>query len=1013
MMMRRSMRAKAVVQQLEGLAALLVSRCQIWRLACDRVLQSVWACQTKPRVLATACWAFPIYSQTFVYQELAHLVRQGFSVRFLYAHQDSRDYLPSAFSCLWQSRRRLILHGAVCDRDYAYFGKRCPEKVEMLVELLAAASGMERMAIRNHPHVRQAFAFARMVEAYRPDYLHSYFFYEGTLFTFVASYLLGIPRGVSCYADHVLKDYELKVVPLHLKQCNVVVATSHRIKEELMRLAPGVDVNRILVKPNAVDAAPFEPKINTDPAGGEPFRLVCACRIEPKKGLVYLVEAMATLRQRGRRVELHLLGAADDNSVSREYAREVDARIGQLGLEQIVHREGRKTGDDVRACFSRSHLFIAPFIETDTGDKDGIPTVLLEAMAAGLPVVATDAGSITEVIDDGTDGILVRQRDPKAMADAIERLLNDESARATIARRALEKVRAHFDVSVCEPPFHQRIRSILGSRSIRPASGGRAQASAPLVSVIVPFLNAEKFLWDAIESVMLQTYDRWELILVDDGSIDSSSNLAQRCAARFPGKVIYLEHEGHQNRGTAASRNAGIQRSSGAYVAPLDADDVWFSSKLEQQVAILEANPQVGMVYGASRYWYGWTTSPADRARDSVPEFGVEPDRTYCHPELLSLLYPLGKGTSAPPSDILLRRGVIERVGGFVEDFRGIYQLYEDQFFLTKVYLHEDVFVSSNCWDLYRIHPESCMAKVTGAGQYEQVRGRFLERFASYLVEQDIGHPMIWQAVQEAQRACQRSSTVVLIGEVQDGRDPGRSGSPSHSPAHQADVVGQPPLVGRVEWGGLRRVEPVSRYWGLDRGTPIDRYYIERFLTTHAGDIEGRVVEIEDNTYTKRFGGSRVTQSDAIHVKEGHPGATITADLTQADHIPSNSFDCFIVTQTLMLIYETRAALRTIHRILKPGGVVLATVAGITQIGDPEWAETWYWSFTKPSARRLFAEAFGAGNVQVQSYGNVLSATAFLQGLVVADLTPEELDVQDSEYEVTVAIRAVKESIPA
>lgn len=960
--------------------------------------------------MATACWAFPIYSQTFVYQELAHLVRQDFSVRFLYAHQDLRDRLPAAFSCLWRSRRRLILNDAVCDRDYAYFRQGWPEKVEMLVDLLAAASGMEREAVRNHRHFRQAFAFTRMVEAYRPDYLHSYFFYEGTLFTFVASYLLNIPRGVSCYADHVLKDYELKVVPLHLKQCEVVVATSNRIKDELMCLAPGADANRILVKPNAIDATRFEPKVSTDPPSGDPFRLVCACRIEPKKGLVYLVEAMATLRQRGGHVELHLLGAADDNPVSRDYAGELDRLIARLGLDGIVHREGRKTGNEIRAFFSRSHLFVAPFIETDTGDKDGIPTVLLEAMAAGLPVVATDAGSITEVIDDGTDGILVRQRDPKALADAIERMLGDVSARSTFARRAVEKVRAHFDVAVCEPRFQQRILSLLDGRSGPSARGRHAQGSAPTVSVIVPFLNAEKFLWEAIESVMLQAYERWELILVDDGSTDGGSDLARECAARFPGRVTYLEHEGHANRGTAASRNSGIQRSSGAYVAPLDADDVWFSTKLEQQVAILDANPQVGMVYGASRYWYGWTTTPADMERDYVPDFGVETDRAYHRPDLLLLLYPFGKGTSAPPSDILLQRGVIERVGGFVEDFQGFYQLYEDQLFLTKVYLHADVYVSSECWDLYRIHPDSCMAKVNGAGQYGQVRRRFLERFTSYLTELDIRHPTIWQAVREAQGAHRQASTF-QDPDVAVERGPGREPCPSHIPMSRAGVVGQPaPAVGQVEWGALRRVEPVSRWWGLDRGMPIDRYYIERFLTAHARDVQGRVVEIEDNTYTTRFGEARVTQSDVIHVNEGYPGATIIADLTQADHIPSNSFDCFILTQTLMLIYDTRAALRAMHRILKPGGVVLATVAGITQIGDPAWAETWFWNFTKPSARRLFAEAFGASNVRVESYGNVLSATAFLQGMAVSELTQEELDVQDPEYEVTVTVRAVKES---
>ncbi len=996
-------------RRLEAWAAWCCHRFQLLRLRASSWGTRCFGRGGKPRIIATACWAFPIYSQTFVYQELAHLVRQGFSVRFLYAHQEPRDRLPEAFSCLWRARRQLFLHEVVCEREYAYFRQRDPERVEMLIDLLAAASGMDREAVRSHRHVRQAFAFARMVEAYCPDYLHSYFFYEGTLFALVASYLLGIPRGVSCYADHVLKDYELKVVALHLKQCEVVVATSRRIKEELRQLAPGADASRIVVKPNAVDVSQFSPKAVVSPTSGQPFRLVCACRIEPKKGLIYLVEAMAILRQRGCPAELHLLGAPDDNPVSQGYAAELDALIAQRGLGAVVHREGRKTGAEVRAFFARSDLFVAPFVETDTGDKDGIPTVLLEAMAAGLPVVATDAGSITEVIDDGQDGLLTPQRDPAALAEAIASLLADYPTRMSFAARAVEKVRAQFDVSVCEPRFHERIMDICRRRHVGSEPHQRVRAAQPTVSVIVPFLNAEKFLRETIESVMLQSYPQWELILIDDGSTDGSSALAQAFASRFPGRMHYLEHAGHENRGTAASRNAGIRRSSGAYVAPLDADDVWFSTKLAQQVAILEANPQIGMVYGASRYWHGWTGKPEDQERDYVPEFGIEMNRAYRRPELLFLLYPFGKGTSAPPSDLLLRREAIERIEGFVEDFHGIYQLYEDQFFLTKLYLHTDVFVSGDCWDLYRIHSDSCMAKVHGAGRYEEVRAHFLERFDAYLDAQNTRDPNIRRAVEEARRPYLPVSLIqeedMELGCTEDHQE---MCAEIRSAPTTNDVR---PSISQVMWGGLRRVEPVCRYWGLDRGVPIDRYYIEGFLAAHAGDIRGRVVEIEDNTYTKRFGGDRVTQCDAIHVNEGYPGATIIADLTRADHIPSNSFDCFILTQTLMLIYDTRAALRTIHRVLKPGGVALATVAGITQVGDPEWASTWYWSFTQASARRLFAEAFGPANVQVQTFGNVLAATAFLQGLVVADLTGPELDAHDPEYEVTIAIRAVKESI--
>ena len=162
------------------------------------------------------------------------------------------------------------------------------------------------------------------------------------------------------------------------------------------------------------------------------------------------------------------------------------------------------------------------------------------------------------------------------------------------------------------------------------------------------------------------------------------------------------------------------------------------------------------------------------------------------------------------------------------------------------------------------------------------------------------------------------------------------------------------PPVGMARLGDMRRLSPINSTWGFERGQPIDRYYIENFLLNHSNDIYGRVLEIGDATYTGNFGGDRVTKSDVLHVKEGNAIATIVADLTDADHIPSDTFDSFILTQTLQLIYEVRLALKTIYRILKPGGVVLATVPGITQLSDPEWRDTWYWNFTTVSARRLF-----------------------------------------------------------
>jgi len=203
-------------------------------------------------------------------------------------------------------------------------------------------------------------------------------------------------------------------------------------------------------------------------------------------------------------------------------------------------------------------------------------------------------------------------------------------------------------------------------------------------------------------------------------------------------------------------------------------------------------------------------------------------------------------------------------------------------------------------------------------------------------------------------------------------------------------------------------VTPIDPNWGFERGTPIDRVYVERFVGNHAGDIRGRVLEIAAPDYTGRFGRD-IERVDILMATEGNPQATIVGDLTDAPQIPSDAFDCAIVTQTLQFVWDTRAALATLHRILAPGGVLLATMPGLTKISPPEDEEFGeWWHFTARSARRLAEEAFGEGNVEVQAYGNVLSAAAFLYGLAASDLRPEELDAHDRLYEVTIGLRAVK-----
>ena len=218
-----------------------------------------------------------------------------------------------------------------------------------------------------------------------------------------------------------------------------------------------------------------------------------------------------------------------------------------------------------------------------------------------------------------------------------------------------------------------------------------------------------------------------------------------------------------------------------------------------------------------------------------------------------------------------------------------------------------------------------------------------------------------------------------------------------------------PVPVGSVDFGDLRRTEPISRVFGLDRGTPVDRHYIEAFLAENSSAVRGRVLEIGDATYTRQFGGSAVVQSDVLHVTGDAPEATIIADLTDAPHIATDTFDCVILTQTLQFTYSMESIVAELFRILTPGGSVLCTVPGISQISGYDmdrWGD--YWRLTALSARELFETAFPAEQLDVRTYGNVLAATAFLHGLAVRELSGAELDVHDDDYPLIVAIKATK-----
>jgi SAM-dependent methyltransferase len=206
--------------------------------------------------------------------------------------------------------------------------------------------------------------------------------------------------------------------------------------------------------------------------------------------------------------------------------------------------------------------------------------------------------------------------------------------------------------------------------------------------------------------------------------------------------------------------------------------------------------------------------------------------------------------------------------------------------------------------------------------------------------------------------------------------------------------------------GSLRRTTPLSDEWGRDRGTPIDRYYIETFLREHSADITGRVVELLDHRYTTQFG-TGVIQGDVLDVDSSNSAATIVADLTAAASIDTYSFDCFILVQTLHFVYDVQSAIAEVHRTLKPGGVVLCTVPSVSRVSRRS-LDSEYWRFTTAACERLFGHTFGDEQVEVSSYGNVLTAIAFLTGLASEELDASELDTRDPFFPVIVAVRAQK-----
>jgi glycosyltransferase involved in cell wall biosynthesis len=254
----------------------------------------------------------------------------------------------------------------------------------------------------------------------------------------------------------------------------------------------------------------------------------------------------------------------------------------------------------------------------------------------------------------------------------------------------------------------------------------------PAISVVLIFFNEERFLSEAVASVIAQTHSDWELLLVDDGSTDGSTALARAYERDHPGRIRYLDHPRHDNLGMSATRNRGISEARGAYLSFLDADDVWLPRKLEQQLAAIAANPRAAMVVGRTEWWYSWTGVAADADRDLVQQLPV-PLNTVVEPPVL--LRAFLQDEFASLADLLVRRDVIQAVGAYDRAFRG---LYEDQVFHAKVCASYPVYVADQTWYRYRQHAQSCCAIAGAAGEKPAARGAYLGWLERFLVAESV-----------------------------------------------------------------------------------------------------------------------------------------------------------------------------------------------------------------------------------------------------------------------------------
>lgn len=507
------------------------------------------------------------------------------------------------------------------------------------------------------------------------------------------------------------------------------------------------------------------------------------------------------------------------------------------------------------------------------------------------------------------------------------------------------------------------------------------------VSVVVTTFNHAHFLAEALSSIMSQTRPADEIIVVDDGSSDDPAAVVDA----FPSASLIRQ----DNRGLSAARNAGLRAATGEFILFLDADDRLLPEAVALGLRVLADNGDAVLAYGAHR-----RIDASGRVIGGVHYLAALDEAKGG----LLRLNRIGMHAT-----VLYRTAALRAVRGFDEGLRRCedYDAYLRLSTLAPITSHPHPVAE------YRIHGDNM------SHDHRAMNTAVLQVHARHCP----GHGAAQAAWNEGRRAWRSFYADQALNATGGTMLSRWLGSARIAPAQTVRRAGAQLLgdwrrlvprlrrrfsgsSGRIPWGTFRfgdlaAATPVSDDFGWDRGEPIDRRYIERFLEQHAHLIRGRVLEIGDDAYSRRFGGAQVTQQDILHRKPV-PEATIVGDLSVPGTLPEAAFDAIVLTQTLHLIYDMPAALAELKRALRPGGTLLLTVPGITPIDRKEWRDSWYWSLTETGLRRMIDDVFGSGCGKLGSYGNVYAACCLLQGLAIEEVDHRLVDVFDPAFPVVV-----------